>query len=95
MFSESTYVIKRSFPFAVTLLINDMKRKHSSEKDSKSKKPSLGLIHGPGPVNSSSTLITSTSDLMPSIPAGDSVSGATASSQVSVNVSDQLCPSHL
>ena len=81
----TTYVIKWSSSFTVTL-ISDMKRKHSSEKDFKSKKPSLGLIHGPGPVNSASTPITSTPDLMPSIPAGDSVSGATASSQVTAGV---------
>jgi hypothetical protein len=68
-----------------------MKRSH--EKAFKSKIPSLGSIHGPGPATSTSTLITSTTDLMPSIPASD----ATASAQVTagVSVSVQLRPSHL
>ena len=61
----------------------------------KSKKPSLGSIHGPGPATSTSTVITSTTDLMPLIPACDS--DATVSAQVSagVSVSVQLRPSHL
>jgi hypothetical protein len=60
----------------------------------KSKKPSMGSIHGPGPATSTSTLITST-DLMPSVPATSS--DATASAQVSagVSVSIQLRASHL
>jgi hypothetical protein len=60
----------------------------------KSKKTeSLGSIHGLGPATSTSTLITSTTDLIPSIPTGD----ATASAQVTagVSVSVQLRPSHL
>jgi hypothetical protein len=70
----------------LSLLINDMKRIYRKVFKSK---PSLGLIHGPGPETSTSTLIT---DLMPSIPASD----ATASAQVTagVSVSVQLRPSH-
>jgi hypothetical protein len=85
----STYVIERSF--SLTLIINDMKRIY--KKFFKSKKPSLGSIHGPGPATSASTLITSTADFMPPIPASD----ATASAQVTagVSVSVQLRPSHL
>ena len=59
----------------------------------KSKKPSLGSIHGPEPATSTSTLITSTTDFVPSVPASD----ATASAQViaGVSVGVQLRPSHL
>ena len=59
----------------------------------KPKKPSLGPIHVPGPATSTSGLIISTTDLMPSIPASD----ATASAQVTagVSVSVQLRLSHL
>ena len=53
------------------------------------------MAHGPGPATLASTLLTSTPDLMPCIPA----SGATASAQLEVtagvNVSVQYCPSHL
>ena len=79
--------------FLFDLIINDMKQKHSYKEDSKSKKPSLGSIHGSGPATSTSTLITSTTDIMPSIPAGD----ATASAQVAagVSVSAQLRQLHL
>jgi hypothetical protein len=56
----------------------------------KSKKPSLVSIHasGPEPATSTSTFITSTTDLMPSVPAGGD---ATASAHVTagVSVSDQ------
>ena len=82
-----TYVIEKSFLFSFTLIINDtMKRKHSSEKDSKSKKPSMGSIHGPGLATSTSTLITSTTDLKPSIPASDS-DGTASAVQVTAGVS--------
>jgi hypothetical protein len=69
----------------LTLIINDMKRIY--KKVFKSKKSSLGSIHGPGPATSTSTHIT---DLMPA-------SDATASAQVTagVSVSIQLRPSHL
>ena len=85
----SNYVIERSF--SLTLITNDMKRIY--KKVFKSKIPPLGSIHGPGPATSTSTLITSTTDLMPSIPASD----ATASVQVTagVTVSVQLHQSHL
>ena len=84
----STYLIERSF--SLTLIINDMKRIY--ENVSKSKEPSLGSIHGPRPATSTSTLITSTTDLIPSIP-----SDATANAQVAagVTVSVQLAQSHL
>ena len=81
--------------FSLTLIINDMKR--IFKKVFKSKKPSLGSIHGrghePASATSTSTLIISTTDLMPSIHA----SAATASAQVipGVSVSVQLRPSHL
>jgi hypothetical protein len=55
----------------------------------KSKNPSLGsIIHEPasGPAASTSTLITSTTDLRPSIPASDATV-ATASAQVTAGVS--------
>ena len=59
----------------------------------KSKKPSLGSVHGPGPATSISTFITS-NDLIPQvyIPASD----ATASAQVTagVSVSVLLRPSY-
>jgi hypothetical protein len=58
-----------------------MKREHSYEENSKSKKPSLGSIHGPGPA-------TSTSDLIPSIPA--TTSDATASAQVTAGVTSSV-----
>ena len=75
----------------LTLITNDMKRIY--KKVFKSKKRSLGSIHGSEPETSTSTHITSTADLMPSIPACD----ATASAQVTtgVSVSVQLRPSHL
>ena len=59
----------------------------------KSKKPSLGSMHRTAPATSTSTLITSSTDIMPSIPASD----ATASAQVAagVSVSVQLRQSHL
>ena len=70
-----------------------MKRKQSYKEDSKSKKPLLGSIHGSGPATSTSTPITSTTDIMQSIPAGD----ATASAQVAagISVSVQLRQLHL
>ena len=47
----------------------------------KSKKPSLGSIHGPGPATSKSAR-AGTTDLLPSIPACDSESDGTVSAQV-------------
>jgi hypothetical protein len=59
----------------------------------KSKNPSLGSNHGSAPATSTSSLITGTTDLMPSVPACD----ATASAQViaGVSVSVEFRPSHL
>ena len=74
------YVIKCSFSF--TAIINDMKRIY--RKVFKSKKPSLGSIHGHGLAASTSTS-TGTTDLMPSIPAFDS--DGTVSAQVTAGVS--------
>ena len=61
----------------------------------KSKKPSLGSLHGPGPATSTSTS-TGANDLLPSIPAWDSESDGTISAQVNagVSVNVQLRPSH-
>ena len=74
----------------MTLIINDMKRIY--RKVFGSKKSFLGSIRGPGPATSTSTLITSNTDLIRSIPASD----AAASTQVTgVSVSVQLRPSHL
>ena len=62
----------------------------------KPKKPSPGSIHGPGPATSTSTS-TGATDLMLSIPACDSETDATISTQVaaSISVSAQLRHSHL
>ena len=70
--------------------INDMKRIYKTVF--KSKKPSLGPIHG-----TSTSTSTGTSDLMPSIPACDSESDGTASAQLTagVTVSAQPRPSQL
>ena len=89
----STYVIKRSF--SLTSIFNDMKGIY--KKLFKSKKPSLGSVHGPGPATSTSTLITNTTDLRlkPSIPASDSDATASAEVAAGVSVSVQLRPSHL
>ena len=78
------------------MTINDMKR--ILKKVFKSKKPSLGSIHGLGPAISTSTR-TGATDLMLSIPACDDesdTSGAT-SAQVGagISVSVQLRSSHL
>ena len=85
---NSTYVIEK--PFSFTSIINDMKRVF------KSKKPSLGTIHGLGPATSTSTT-TGPTDLMLSIPACDSESDESTSAQVAagVNVTVQLHPPHL
>ena len=72
-------------------IINEMKRFY--KKVFKSDKPSLGSIHGPGPATSTSTLITSIDDLMPSIHASDATASTQVTAGVSVNV--QLRPSHV
>ena len=51
----------------------------------KSKKPSLGTIHGLGPATSTSTS-TGPTDLIPSIPAYDSESDGTTRAQVAAGV---------
>ena len=53
----------------------------------KSKKPSLGSIHEPGPATSTSTHITSTTDLLPSILTSDATAIAQVTSDVQVSVS--------
>ena len=92
---NSTYVIERSLSFTIvnvqrSTFINDMKRIYKTVF--KSKKPSLGPIHG-----TSTSTSTGTSDLMPSIPACDSESDGTASAQLTagVTVSAQPRPSQL
>lgn len=62
-----------------------MKHTHKKKKVSKSKKPSRGLMHGPGLAASPSTS-TGTTNLMPSIPACDSESVGTASAHVIAGV---------
>ena len=89
---NSPYVIEK--PFSLTSIINDMKR--DLKKVLKSKKPSLGTIHGLGPATSTSTSAGPT-DLMLFIPACDSKSDRTTSAQgaAGVSVSVQLHPSHI
>ena len=52
----------------------------------KSKKPSVGSIHGPGPASFASTS-TGTTDPMPSLLACDTESDGTTSAQVTASVS--------
>ena len=86
-----TYVIECFYPF--TLIINDMKRLY--KRVFKSKKPSVGSIHGPGPASFASTS-TGTTDPMPSLLACDTESDGTPSAQVTASVSViQFRPSHL
>ena len=63
-----------------------MKRKGIYENESKSKKPFLGPIDGSEAPTSSSTLITSTPDLMPSIHARDATASAQVTASASVSV---------
>ena len=69
--------------------------KHIYKKVFKSKRPSLGSTHGPGPATSTSTstLLTRAADTIPSIPV--QVGDMTASAQVTagISVSFQLRPS--
>ena len=78
-----TYVIE--ITLTLTQTINDMNRFY--KKVFKSNKPFLDSIHRPGPATSTLTLITSTADLLPSIP-----TNVTASAQdtTGVSVSVQL-----
>ena len=91
---NSTYVIVAVCSFSFTSIINDMKR--VLKKVFKPKKPSPGSIHGPGPVTSTSSS-TGATDLMLSIPACNSESDGTTSTQVAagISVSVQLRLSHL
>ena len=75
----------------LTLIINlnDMKRIY--KRVFKSKEPSSDSIHGPGPATSTSTMVTSTTDLMPSIPASDAIASAQVTTGVGVSI--QLRPS--
>ena len=93
MQSQLHYVIEIPLS-SFTLIINDMKR--IVKKVFKSKKPSLGPIHGLGPATSTSTS-TGATDLMLSNPACDSESDWTKGAQVvaGVSVSFRLRPSHL
>ena len=68
-----------------------MKRNHSYEEVFKSKRPSLG---GARSATSTLTLITSTTDIMPPIPASD-VTASTPQVAAGVSVSVQLRQSHL
>ena len=68
---------------------NDMKRFY--RKLFKSNKPSLGSTHGPGPATSTSTLLTNTTDFLPSIPAVDSGANTQVIAGVTGTVSVQLC----
>ena len=65
------------------------------KKAFKSMKPSLGSIHEPGPATSTSTHITSTTDLVPSILTSHATASAQLTSASSVSVSVQLRPSLL
>ena len=89
--SQLHYVIEIPLSSTFTLIINDMKR--IVKKVFKSKKPSLGPIHGLGPATSTSTS-TGATDL---IPACDSESDWTKGAQgvAGVSVSFQHRPSHL
>ena len=90
---KSTYVIESSFSFTSII---DMKR--ILKKVFKSKKPSLGSIHASRLVPATLTpTSTGATDLMLSIPACDSESDETTSTQVAagINVSLQLCSLHL
>ena len=72
--------------------MNDMKWNHSYEEVFKSKRPSLG---GATPATSTSTLITSTTNILPPIPASDATASASAQVAAGVSVSVQLRQSHL
>ena len=71
-----------------TITGNDMKRFY--KKVFKSNKPSLGSIHRSGPTTSTSTILTSTADLLTSIPTTSSDVTASAEVTAGVSVSVQL-----
>ena len=87
--STLTYVIETAL--TLTLTINEMKRFY---KKVFKKKPSLGSTHGHGPATSTSTLMTSTTDLMPSIHGSDPTASAQVNAGIST-VSVQLRLSHV
>ena len=72
--------------------MDDMKQNHSYEEVFKSKRPSLG---GATPATLTLTLITSTTNILPPIPASDATASASAQVAAGVSVSVQLCQSHL
>jgi hypothetical protein len=88
--SVSTYVIARSF--SLTLIINDMKRFY--KKLFKSKRPSLGSIHGPEPATLTSTLITNTAALIPMVPVSDATASAQVTDGASVSYQLRRCFAH-
>ena len=93
MVRHASLVTIKLHPYSLTLTINEMKRLY--KKVFKSKKPSLGSTHGHGPAISTSTLITNTADLMPSIHASDVIASRGAQVTAGVSVSVQLRPSHV
>ena len=92
MVRHASLVTIKLHPYSLTLTINEMKRLY--KKVFKSKKPSLGS-HGHGPATSTLTLITNTTDLMPSIHASDVTASHGAQVTAGVSVSVQLRPSHV
>ena len=83
------------FSLFIIKLTSTTHMKRIFKKVFKSKEPSLGSIHGPGSPTPTSTLTTSTIDLIPSIPARYSDAAPSAQVTAGVSVSVQLCPSHL
>ena len=83
----STYVIERSFP--LTSITNELIRKFSSLRNHLW----VQYIMSAEPATLTPTLITSTTEFMPSIPASDATACAQVAAGVSVSV--QLRPSHL
>ena len=87
--SLRAYVIERSF--SLTSIIIDMKRLYN--RVFKTKKLSLGSMHGPDPATSTSTFIRSLSatDIMSSIPGSDAIASAHVTAGVSVSVQLANC----
>ena len=77
------------FSLSSLLINNDMKRIY--KKVFKSKKRSLGSIHGPAVPATSTSAIAVATDLMLSIPACDSET-TSAQAAAGVSVSIQVCP---
>ena len=87
--SATLFVSAVTIYFPLTLIINEMERIY------KKIFKFLGSIHGPGRATSTSTLLTSTTDLMPSIPTSDAIAVAHHDVTTGVSVSVQYRPSHL